>query len=215
MPPSKDERKSMFTTDHLEFARSFLAVALVLANVAVWIGVYFEGERFTEALKQVGWKILVVALAAEAAFAAVLVVLDSVISARQKAEILTLETIVGGRQLSDEQINQIAASLKSFAGKTILVGSYLGDAEGARLGLQVRKALKLADIEVSPGLGSVVSMGDAGFGIDVTGQEADKLMTQAIATALKDIGPLQEVTAHVTPPAKDTFPGVMIELRPL
>jgi len=206
----------MLATDNLEFARSSLAIALVFANVAVWIGVYLEGERFSEALKQVGWKILVVALAAEAAFAAVLVVVDSVVSARQKAEILALETIVGGRQLTDDQINQIAASLKDFAGKKIVVGSYLGDAEGARLGLQIRKALRLADIEVGAGLGSVLSMnGDAGFGIEVTGQEVDKPMTQAIAAALKDIGHLQEVTAHVTPPAKDTFPGVMVQLRPL
>jgi hypothetical protein len=186
----------MLATDNLEFARSSLAIALVFANVAVWIGVYLEGERFSEALKQVGWKILVVALAAEAAFAAVLVVVDSVVSARQKAEILALETIVGGRQLTDDQINQIAASLKDFAGKKIVVGSYLGDAEGARLGLQIRKALRLADIEVGAGLGSVLSMnGDAGFGIEVTGQEVDKPMTQAIAAALKDIGHLQEVTA--------------------
>jgi hypothetical protein len=78
------------TTDNLEFGRLALAVAIVLANVAVWSGVYLEGDRFPEPTKKLGWKILVVALAAEAAFAAILVVIDSDIGIRQKAEIAVL-----------------------------------------------------------------------------------------------------------------------------
>src|ERR1700755_1051063 len=78
------DRMTFVTADDLECARLWLAIALVFANVAVWSGVYLEGDKFSELAKKYGWRILVIALAAEAAFAAVLVVIDSEISRRQK-----------------------------------------------------------------------------------------------------------------------------------
>lgn len=106
------------TSDNLEYGRLVLALALVAANVAVWSGVYFEGDRFAESTKKIGWRILVIALAAEAAFAAVLVVVDSEISGQQKAEIaelnltlVQLQKEVAWRTIDEKQVTILRTAL--------------------------------------------------------------------------------------------------------
>ncbi len=131
------------TSDNLEYGRFALAVALVFANVAVWSGVYLEGDRFAESTKKIGWKILVIALAAEAAFAAILVVVDSEMSRRQKGEIIALETKLAPRTLSNEEAAQLAALLRQFGAQEFTIGSYGGEA--ASLAGRLKAVLEKAD----------------------------------------------------------------------
>src|SRR5690242_10860138 len=60
----------------LETFHTILAVGLVLANVAVWYGVYLEQDKFPAATQHRGWRILLIGLAAEAALGLLLVGVD-------------------------------------------------------------------------------------------------------------------------------------------
>jgi hypothetical protein len=64
----------------LEIARTLLEWATLLGGVAVWVGVYFEGERFEETTKERAWKVLLGGLALETLTAGLLWQVDTTIS---------------------------------------------------------------------------------------------------------------------------------------
>jgi hypothetical protein len=148
-------KMTFVTMDNLEYGRLALAIALVLANIAVWGGVYLEGDRFSEPTKKIGWKMLVASLAVEAAFAAILVVIDSEISNRQKIEIahlsesterlraknLEFEKAVSPRFLEQSLTSE---ALKKFADVSFHVISP-SDFEPRRMAGQIGQMLAMAE----------------------------------------------------------------------
>jgi hypothetical protein len=76
--------------DMIESIHKLLMIGIVAANIIVWWGVYLEGDKFPEDVKNRGWKILLIGLAAEAAFGFLLPVVDTFISNKQKADIAAL-----------------------------------------------------------------------------------------------------------------------------
>jgi len=141
-------------------------------------------------------------------------------------ETARLQKIVTGRQLSNEQIASIAEAIKGFGGHKVYLGSYSGDAEGARFAGQLKKALDDAGIVVDPSdnlIGQViVGIGLAGWGglnwgIHLQGTSGDDGLMDAITSALAENG--QFKIENRTRPAmiregRATL-GVMVGLRPL
>jgi len=119
------------STSTLECGRLVLGSSLIVANIAVWVGVYLENEKFPQRTKDTGWRILILALAAEAALALLLLVVDTVISNRQKAEIVALEAKVAPRRLSGEQREAMSNILRAVPGTPIIVVSRLLDPESS------------------------------------------------------------------------------------
>src|SRR5260370_6493269 len=163
--------KMSVTTDQLEFGRLLLAVALVVVNVGVWLGVFLENERFSEPMKKAGWNTLVVALAAEALFAAILVGIDSTISARQKAEIVALEAQIAPRRIPPDACGEMAAALASLSGNVKIV-SYAADLEGGLLAWQVANCFAASKtLKVVRAFASVMPLGGFGVGVFVSGPD--------------------------------------------
>jgi hypothetical protein len=67
----------------LEIARISLGIALLLANIAVWYGVWLERDSEPPEVQQRGWRILLLGLAAETAIGLFAFGLDMEIGARQ------------------------------------------------------------------------------------------------------------------------------------
>lgn len=128
------------TTDQLEVARIALGVGLVLSNVAVWYGVLLENDRFPKEVQDKGWRILLVALAIEAALAFILLAADTTISLRQGWEIAAIKT---PRSLSTTQQIELTGALKKFAGTPFDFG-VAGSQEGVDIMNQIGDALTKA-----------------------------------------------------------------------
>jgi len=76
--------------DPVESWRWPLALILLAANVAVWLGVYWEGEQFSEETKETGWRLLLRGLAIETAVAFLLFTIDTSVQTRSDATITDL-----------------------------------------------------------------------------------------------------------------------------
>ena len=64
----------------------------------------------------------------------------------ERRTVVELERQIQPRDLTPERQQSIRDSLSSFAGKYVLVGSYVGDVEGYRLSRQLKAALKNMDV---------------------------------------------------------------------
>jgi len=71
----------------LEIGRFVLGSLLVLANAAVWYGVWLERDSEPPEVQHRGWRILVAGLAAETTLGFILFGVDSAIAARQRAQL--------------------------------------------------------------------------------------------------------------------------------
>jgi hypothetical protein len=127
-------------------------------------------------------------------------------------ETAKLESIVAGRNLKPEEISALGKSLKRFAGRTILIGSYTGDAEGARLAMQIKAALDLAHITVENRIGNIgAERGGVFLGVGVSGELSERDTINAISDALA-------TEAHLTvnpPQSLPPFPASSNKLHPL
>ena len=94
---------SSVSTENIEFAKLLLNLAFLGATVGVWIGVWLEGKRFTEATQEIGWKVLVACLGIEATFGIALLQLDSEIGRRQKIEVANLTRL--GEEARERAVN--------------------------------------------------------------------------------------------------------------
>lgn len=101
-------------TDQLETARIALGVLLVLSNIAVWLGVYLERDKFSKETQDRGWRILVSALALEAALAVFLLATDTTISLRQRWQIASLERQIGPRFLTADEQHSLTNALRAI-----------------------------------------------------------------------------------------------------
>jgi hypothetical protein len=179
----------MFNFDQWDWARLGLAVAIVVCNFFVWRGVSLEesDDRYD---KETGKRWLVNALAWEFFFAMVLVVADTVGGVHQKAQIASLNAQIAPRRLQPDQQAAIAKGLETFAGKSVLIGSYLLDVEAAILGGQITEAIKAARISTnSEWLMSVQGGAPIALGVHVTGNDAP-----LVSALLKALGKYHEVS---------------------
>ena len=109
-----------------------------------------------------------------------------------EATLLTaqLEKAVAGRRLIPDQQKLVAKKCESLAGREVWVGSYTGDAEAMKLGLQIEAALKLAKIRVTNKLGLAGAMTEVTTGVRVTGPKSDEYTVRTLADALSSGGNL-------------------------
>jgi len=98
-----------------------------------------------------------------------------------------------------------------------MISSYAGDAEAARLGIQIRDALQTAGIKVYDHLGQLVANDGVAFGVDVGGREEDKEFIAAIAGALSKIGKLAVRPRNVPTQVREgnAATGIMVALKPI
>jgi hypothetical protein len=142
------------------------------------------------------------------------------IIAQLNNETAKLESIVAGRNLKPEEIAALGKSLKRFAGHTILVGSYTGDAEGARLGMQLKAALDLAQITVVNRIGNIgAEPGGVFLGVGVSGELSERDTILAISDALASEAHLSVTAPQILPPlptasGKSHPLGISVGMRP-
>jgi hypothetical protein len=105
------------------------------------------------------------------------------------SEIAALNAQIAPRRLLPNQQEAIAKELQQFAGKTVMVGSYILDVEGAVIGGQITEAIKKASLSTNSGwLMSVLGNGPIALGIHITGKDAP-----LVEALLKAIGKYQVV----------------------
>lgn len=167
------------TTDKLESIRIFLGFGLVVTNILVFYGVYLEQERFSQEKRDRGWRLLVSALALEAALGFFLLVTDTTISNRQKEEIAVLEARIAPRRLAPDAMVSIANALGKFAGKGVRLESYNLDLEAQILGIQIATVLNSAHIETDQALSRRASDTNIVFGIHIFSENEELKNTLA------------------------------------
>jgi hypothetical protein len=140
-------------------------------------------------------------------------------AADARLETAQLSAIVAGRQLTSQNIRDITNDLRGFAGRNLYIASYSGDAEAARLGLQIKAALKGAGIRVYDALGTTLAgLGGGGvdFGVHISGPDADHDFMLAIRKSLEAHGKIDIPEAFLAPMRLDNnLIGIMVALRPL
>lgn len=168
----------------LEITRVVLALLLVVANVFVWRGVVLEGDSYPSETKERGWRMLVRALAAEAALAFILFCIDTTLNLIQRREILALEAEIEPRRLTLEQQQKLATFASSLDGQSIRVASYALDAESAVLCEQIVRAFAAGGPKTLDRCASESTLGGFALAIHVTGdnQEAAKKLLGAFAS---------------------------------
>ena len=127
-----------FTIDQLETSKSALTLLVIGAGAIVWLGVYLEKDKFSEATKKRGWNLLVIGLAVETVVAAVLWDVDTVISTRQSAAIAARTP----RIITPEKHDLLVSLLKSAPKGNVIVDSASMDAEASQFGDQIFSVLK-------------------------------------------------------------------------
>ena len=141
-------------------------------------------------------------------------------AADARLETAQLSAIVAGRQLTSQNIQDITNDLKGYAGRNLYVASYSGDAEAARLGLQIKAALEGAGVRVYNALGATLAgLGGGGvdFGVHISGPDADHDFMLAIRKSLETRGKIDVAKAFLEPKVRvdDNLIGIMVALRPL
>jgi hypothetical protein len=208
----------MSAIDHWDVIRYLLGVALVACNIGVWRGVSLE---YSDApwTKETGKRLLVRSLALEAFFAATLFVVDTAASIQQKSEIAQLELLTAGRQLTPILSASIIAELKPFSGQKLFISSYTGDAEAARLGMQLIAVFGKAGIKVFNHLGrTIAGAGGVEFGMQINAQPSDTVFAKALIGAIGRGGTIV-ISDKVFPASirmeENSTTGIMVALRPL
>ncbi len=93
-------------------------------------------------------------------------------AANLEAQNLKLEAVVQPRDLSQEQLKDMADRFKSFAGRELSVRSYALDLESKRFGMIIEDSLKRAGLHIADNLGTVMNLkGKIVEGIEVRGPE--------------------------------------------
>lgn len=108
--------------------------------------------------------------------------------------------------------------MRRFAGLAIFISSYTGDAEAARLGLQIKSTLEVAGIHCDNNLGrTIAERGGVAFGVDISGPPSDANFICGIAKSLRDEAKI-DAEGHIIEPKTrigSALTGIMIGLKPL
>jgi hypothetical protein len=109
--------------------------------------------------------------------------------------------------------------MKPFAGRKIFLSSYTGDAESARLGMQLISVFEKAGIKVFNHLGrTTAGPGGVDFGITINAFATEIDFANAIVSAIARDGSIK-ISDHVMAAAikmeEDTTLGIFVALKPL
>jgi hypothetical protein len=100
--------------DDLEWIKWWLFVPLyVVSAIGVVFGVYWENDKFPDAKKHRGWRLLLWSLSAEIMLSVLIFATDGWIGKLQKDEILSLEMKLAPRVLTSQQKSLIAEKIQS------------------------------------------------------------------------------------------------------
>jgi hypothetical protein len=183
---------------------AFLIIAAVLTFFSVSISYFLTDRTF--------WRTIVMAIGIIGAALSLMQGYNNLERAAQ------LNAVVAGRQLTPDAMRQIADDLKGFAGRNLFIASYTGDAEAARLGLQIKAALQDAGILVDDNLGRVeAERGGVDFGVHISGPEGDKDFMTAMRKSLEERGKIEVSKTFAVPRVRieNNVIGIMVALRPL
>jgi hypothetical protein len=176
--------KMIVDIDTLEGAKVVLIWLYVLSTIGVIVGVYLEGERFSDHTKLVGWRILLCSLAVETLFGTLIFAADGKISKDQRYEIIALQTKLAPRSLNFAQMSEISAALAKFSGQEFTIGSYGGEPE--LIAIPIRAALEQANWKwFDPEFHIVPLAGTVGIQVWASTQ-GSRLAAQALVGALAD-----------------------------
>jgi hypothetical protein len=136
-------------------------------------------------------------------------------------EILALNAQIAPRRLTTDQQAAIAKELTPFAGKTVMLSSYVLDVEAAVLGIQIRESLDAAHILHVDNLMTVQAGGQIQLAIHISGK--DEPLTKGLVSAF---GEYQVVTTKELPsrgfsalnfsfPATPPDASIFIGVKPL
>ena len=129
----------------LEIAKVVAFVAYVASTIGVIVGVYWEGDQFPTERQQLGWRVLVASLAFDTFFTIIIFGVDGWINVIQRGEIITLETRLAARTLSDTQAADIKNRAAQFQSQTFQVITYWDDDECMEI------ANRVADMLIAAG----------------------------------------------------------------
>lgn len=208
--------------DELDCLKSAAFLVYSVATIGVVVGVGLEHKRFSDRVQQIGWKILVIALAIEVAFGVFIFAVDSEVSRRQEREILALEIALAPRQIEAKSRSTLERELAPLAGKRVLIGSYQLDVEAARLGNQLFDILKAAGM--APNAAELMTIGGApsiAMSVRVTGRDGPTVA--ALLKALADSGlrvspenPFPSGLQKFGPPVSGEFDAhIFVGVKPL
>jgi len=192
--------------DTIESWRWPLGILLVASNIAVWLGVFWENERFSEETKKAGWAMVLRGLALETTVAFLLFAMDTtaqiksdtqVASLERQAEAdrlerVKLEAVVSPRKLTPEEQMAVVARLSTFAGQKVVLTSWATDGEAWSVGQYIGGCLEAAGLIVIDERGKFASIGGYRMGVKVGGTSA--ALVAELMTAFKDDGNLRLVS---------------------
>jgi hypothetical protein len=144
---------------------------------------------------------------------------SSRVQSLEEAEISQLNVLVGGRQLTPALSASITAELTQFPERKVFISSYSGDAEAARLGMQLISVFEKSRIKAFNHLGrTVAGPGGVTFGITLNALPGDSDFANALISAIGRDGTIQ-ISDKVLPATikmeEDSTTGIFIALRPL
>jgi hypothetical protein len=124
----------------IEIAKWCFVALFLLANAGVWLGVYWEGDRFPKSTQARGWRLLLISLTAELLFGGLTSAADGWISGAQqrtieaqRGQIIALDKLVDDANTTARIAQQNAAMLGTLMtprhlaqGQYDAIVSYLG-----------------------------------------------------------------------------------------
>jgi hypothetical protein len=174
---------SSISVEHIETAKWVFVALYVAATVGVLIGVYWEGEKFDNARQQIGWRVLLWSLAAEIFLGAMIFAFDGWISRVQRTEIVTLETRLAARTLSDDQVATIKSQLHRYAGQAFEIIPYWQNRESLDIANRIADTLTGAGWTIDQPKAATMLVGVV-TGVTVSTDKDAPSATQQAASAL-------------------------------
>ena len=135
------------------------------------------------------------------------------IAEKERLARVQLEVHLAARNLSIAQQREIADRISDFSGKTVALWTYSIDAEGARLGQQIKATLEAAGLHIEDSIGRVIPAGKAAIGVQITGPPEERDLVNAISEALATSGGL-DVVSPPTPSLPDSSVVVLVGVKP-
>jgi len=198
----------------VDLLRYLLETLLILAGAIVWLGVYLEGERFSQKTKEKGWQLLLYGLGAETVLAVLVLLVDAEITRRQHVAIaqlsdenIELQSAIAPRAITSTQLQELAADWARFSGRRVSVSVVGYDNEAAGLTEQILSALRAAHVEVKDHtVDGAFEIADLRHLSGITVRGTDRAFVRAVMGDLRSIGLL--VVESTSPPEIDSDAAV-------
>ena len=116
----------------------------VLASFAVGAGIVFESPKYSESVHRTATRLVIAGVIVEAACTIFLFAFDEGISNAQQEKIVSLETRLAFRSLSDEQLMDVAELLNGTSGQHFDIVTYWKNPEALAITRRIFTALEIA-----------------------------------------------------------------------